>query len=380
VSSPRRRTANALEIVRIAAPDLPAAHAALGETLRPAIGAVVERRLAQATADELASQLRTVRGSRAHLERRAAEPGLSARLCQALNSYLSSLDAWADAAGLELLRPLTDRSGCRWTSRELAFWLQDDNTGCQTGLARARDGSVLLWHTEEDTIGFFDRPRLLELTLGESQLGAFLYPYLLPGPAFGWHRHGLIAFDTLSVRRTAQGGTPTSAFSWMLWSMQGELPPMESARALCPFLDGGAFTVVERGAGLPDAQVIEVAGDRVAVERLSEATGARRLQVNMACARHPELCALELLDDAARAPYLERLERAARLLDACDGELDEAALQHVLASREGGEWAFANDDVVAHLVARVGCAQMALNVGVGPARAGSEYAASRLVR
>jgi hypothetical protein len=33
---------------------------------------------------------------------------------------------------------------------DLAMFLQNDCTGCQTGMYRAQDGSVVLWHTEED--------------------------------------------------------------------------------------------------------------------------------------------------------------------------------------------------------------------------------------
>jgi hypothetical protein len=190
---------------------------------------------------------------------------------------------------------------------------------------------------------------------------------LLPGPAFGWYARGLLAYDTLSVRRSLGGGTPTSTLSWLLWSAQGELEPLPTAQALAPFLDGGAFTLVERGERGVTAQVLEVGGELAVASALADAPLARRLQVNMVSEQAGALAALETLDEEERAPYVERLARSARQLEACAP--DEAALQAMLASREGGDWAFANGDVVAHLVARVSREQLALQVGVGPAGA-----------
>jgi hypothetical protein len=362
-----------LILLRIEASDLAAAHTALGEQLRAAIARVVELRLAATGAELLREQLETIRKSRAHLERCAAAASLPAALRAALHAYLEALSAWARGADLAALRPLAERHGVICSADDLALWLQDDNTGCQTGVVRDVDGSVLLWHTEEDTIGYFDQPRLLELSIGATRLGAFLYPYLMPGPAFGWWPHGLLAYDTLSVRRSA-GGTPTSVLSWLLWSAQGELEPLATARALSPFLDGGAFTLVARGARDVSAEVVEVGGEFTLGFALGAAPEARRLQVNMVSKQTHALAALETLDEAGRVPYRERLARSARQLDA--RMPDEAALSAMLASRDGGEWAFANDDVVAHLVARVSRDRLALHVGVGPADGGTGFAVS----
>jgi hypothetical protein len=363
-----------LALLRIEADDMPAAHAALGAQLRAAIADVVERRLAATGAAELRAQLETMRQSRAHLERKAGAAALPAALRRALQSYLQALAAWAQGADLAALRPLAQRRGAACSADDLALWLQDDNTGCQTGVLRAGDGSVLLWHTEEDTIGYFDRPRLVEMQIGPARLGAFLYPYLLPGPAFGWCPRGLLAYDSLSVRRSAGGGTPTSTLSWILWSAQGELEPHATALALTPFLDGGAFTLVTRGERGVTAQVLEVGGELAVVAALADVPFAHRLQVNMVSEQAGALAALETLEEADRKPYRERLARSARQLEACAPE--EAALQAMLASDEGGEWAFANADVVAHLVARVSQERLALQIGVGPARAGAGFAAS----
>lgn len=366
-----------LERLHIEAGDWAAAHAALGAALRDAIAGVVARRLIATDAGALRAQLESIRLSRAHLERRAGAGGVPAALRRALQAYLQALAAWAQGADLDALRPLAQRHGAACSADDLALWLQDDNTGCQTGVLRAADGAVLLWHTEEDTIGYFDRARLVEMQVGEARAGAFLYPYLLPGPAFGWWSRGLLAYDTLSVRRS-EGGTPTSALSWLLWSAQGELEPLATAQALVPFLDGGAFTLVARSERGVTAQVVEVGGELALGSTLGTAAGARRLQVNMASDDAQALAAIETLDGAGRAPYRERLARTARQLDACAP--DEAALRAMLASDEGGTWAFANPDVVGHLVARVSDAELALHVGVGPAQPSSGFAASFVVR
>jgi hypothetical protein len=374
VNETRVRQQAGLELIEIEAADWPAAHAALGAQLRQPIARVIERRLAATSAEDLRVQLETIRASRTHLERKAA--AAPDTLHRALHVYLASLAAWAQGADLAALCPLAERHGAAFGADELALWLQDDNTGCQTGVLRASDGTVLLWHTEEDTIGYFDRARIVEMQVGSARRGAFLYPYLMPGPAFGWWTRGLLAYDTLSVRRSESGGTPTSTLSWLLWHAQGELEPLGTARALAPFLDGGAFTLVARGDGGVTAQVVEVGGELAVSSVLGAAPGARCLQVNMVSSR--ALAAIETLDDAGRAPYRERLERAEKQLAA--RAADEAALQAMLASGEGGEWAFANPDVVAHLVARVSREELTLRVGVGPAQLAAEFAASFVVR
>ena len=132
---------------------------------------------------------------------------------------------------------------------EWALWAQDDNAGCQTGMLRRGGGSVVLWHTEEDTIGFLDAPRVAVFSIGAEERGAFVYPYLLPGPAFGWGAGQLHAVDSLHTRRDETlGGTLSGVASWLVWRIGRAMDARDVLLSLVPFVDGCAIHVVGSGA------------------------------------------------------------------------------------------------------------------------------------
>jgi hypothetical protein len=362
---------SALSELFIEAPDPAAAHAELGRLLGGAIRSVVERRARDAGPTALVAQLRTARAVARHLEHKRTAAVVPEAVREALSVYHACLYAWGEAAQLASAAPLAELDGAPLDALTLALWLQDDNTGCQTGVLRTEHG-VLLFHTEEDTIGYFDRARLLHMTVAGVQRSAFLYPYLLPGPAFCWDADGVLAYDTLNLVRTESGGTPTSTLSFLAWWLRGELPLCELARALTPFLDGGALCSVRRAAGRVSAEQVEVGGSHVAHTRFSELPSARHVQVNMLSpAAEGALQALELYDAAGRAPYEGRLARAHAGLAALGSTPRAEAVLGLLAATEGDSWAFANDDVVAHLVAEVRPGGLTLQVGAGPSRPGA---------
>jgi hypothetical protein len=375
-----RRRLGPVRVHTLRASSLPAAHAALGALVaRPARSAVAAR-IAATKPAVLAEQIACARASRAFLERRASvgpRAGTPAAVKAAVAEYVECLDAWSAAVGLGPCAARCPHVGGQPVSAgDLALWMQDDNSGCQTGLVRRPDGSVLLWHTEEDTIGYFDKPRVVSIEVGGVTRSAFLYAYLLPGPAFGWQRDQIHAVDSLVMRREgAPVGAFTSAAAWLIWRLGPEVPAREALRALSPYVDGCVIHVARPGERAAFAESHEIGGRHVVSLRLPQRAGAARLQVNLVSRPESPLAPEEEVSSRSRGRYSRRARRMeedlARL--AQRGTPDGARILRMIASRRGGGFAYANLDVKAHCVAEIDPDGVAIHVGSGAACPGDVY-------
>jgi hypothetical protein len=328
-------------------------------------------------AERFAEEIEMVRRSRRHLDERRRRRGLDAALSRGIGEYLACLAAWS--AGARLAACLKDShavGGRHVSAEELALWLQDDNAGCQTGLARLDDGGVLFWHTEEDTIGYFDRPRLASITVAGRWWHAFLYPYLMPGPAFGFSRGSFHAVDSLHVRRCRDDtGSLTCVASWLVWRLGGELPARTIIEALAPYLDGCAINVVQNRAGRVNASVHEFGGRHVQSRELPGSAGSLLFQANAVSDEASPLAGEQGLSKVERGRYRARSERTRQAVGRL-AERDAAspyAILRLLASRRGGSYAYANEDVKAHCVGIADGDGWELYVAPGSASPGDRY-------
>ena len=137
-----RRRLGPLHTLHLPGPGLAEMHRQLGEEVRPQAQSILARRLeALNVAGALPERLRLLRRSWLLAQEKAARlqgrslPVLR-RVGAALAEYLDCLSAWAQGAGLA--GGPADRDGI-----ELALLLQDDLSGCQTGVYRLADGSVM---------------------------------------------------------------------------------------------------------------------------------------------------------------------------------------------------------------------------------------------
>jgi hypothetical protein len=377
-----RRRLGPVHVHTIAAPSLAAAHGALGAIVSRPARVAVAARIAATSPATFAAQIACARASRAFLERRAAaRAGAPAAVKAAVGEYLACLDAWTAAVGLGARAARCPRvSGEPVTPGDLALWMQDDNTGCQTGLLRRPGGAVLLWHTEEDTIGYFDRPRVATFMAGGAERSAFLYAYLLPGPAFGWQADQIHAVDSLNVHRVgARAGAFTSAASWLIWRLGAEVPARVVLRALAPYVDACAVHVVRAGGAAPQAETHEIGGRHVVGRRLGVRAGASIVQANLVWRRDGALAREEGLSPLLRARYGARLGRMVEDLAriARRGAPDGEQILHMMASRRGGPYAYANDDVKAHCVAEIDAGGVVVHLGVGAAHPRDVYRPAR---
>jgi hypothetical protein len=365
---PHRRR---LHVLTLRATSLVEAHGELGARIRKAAHRAVRARIAKTPPERLAVQLTQTAACRTFLSQLSRARRVPRLVRESLEEYLACLDAWGASVFPPGSRPLFAKAASEW-----ALWAQDDNAGCQTGMLRRTGGSVVLWHTEEDTIGFLDEPRVALFSLGEGERGAFVYPYLLPGPAFGWGAGQLHAVDSLHTRRDVTlGGTLSGVASWLVWRIGRAMEARDVLLSLAPFVDGCAIHVVGSGAHVI-ASTHEIAGRAVLSRVLGRRPGSVTVQVNTVSARSGPVAREEEMSARTHALYERRLQRmrdgVAHLPSGADPSGEEVL--RMLASRRGGSYAYANRDVGAHAVATFAVGEgLAMHVGGGPAAPGDVY-------
>jgi hypothetical protein len=386
------------------------AHRALGMEVRAQVWRILTDKLVDLGVMGIKNKIRQGRSCQALLEARLRQAGLISVLRQGIEEYLACLTAWAQGAGLadfEYPGLIDEADGQRITGLDLAWLLQHDNLGCQTGLYRCEDGGVIFWHAEEDVAGpneRFDRLRIAKLSLPCStdpiELQAFIYPDLLPGPAFAWRSDGYIqAADTLILLSLPEheNAVLVNVVSWLTLRLGAKTPLREIVQALSPFWDGYALNTAFISGNIVIAGKCEFARDQAVCSNLPESSGSFLIQVNVFCdRRNRALRAIEALPEQRQRYHVARLRRARRILaqkmnfmpkgtglrsaqdllafdcyyedDGSPGNnllTDELEFFYaLLGSRSGGEAAFANLDVRAWLLARI--SPQAMNIRVGP--------------
>ncbi|HSJ58137.1 MAG TPA: hypothetical protein VLC95_13220 [Anaerolineae bacterium] len=360
--------------------DVAAAHRALGREVSGQVRAILRRKLDGLDESALAAQARLVRACRAALDSKLATPEIELPVRSALGHYLASLSAWAEGAGLDRFaaenvhRLQVDSAPL--TGDELALWLQSEQGGCQTGIYRDHDGSIILWHTEEDVEAApgarFDRLRLFSFHAATPGTVAtsFIYPDLLPGPTFGWSSDLYVqAVDSLFVRvPEAHGAVLPNVVAWMRLYMGREIDTERLLRSMAPYGGGYAMLTVHHDGQGWQGEKVEFAGSRQLSARLSDRPGDSIFQVNVCADRESEIAqAYEEIEPARRALFEHRMTRTGRLVEAIRRSDDRVeGFRRLLASRAGGDFAYSNVDVKATFLCHARGQAPRIWVGAGP--------------
>ncbi len=357
------------------------AHRRLGEEVRAQAHHILARKFRELTPEALAGQVRLARYCRDALHRKLEQAGEGIRRA-ALEEYVTCLAAWtqgADLAAFEVEGLREARvDGLPLSGDDLAYTLQDDEPGCQTGLWRAADGSVLLWHTEEDRepLGArFDRLRLMAFSVTDhgrpTYIVAFIYPDLLPGSAFAWRGDNYVqAVDSLNLKSKAPAsGILANIATWVTLRLGQGADLDETIRYLGPFADGYALNAAYADGQSARGRKVEFAGEYTHSYRLADAPGSFLYQANMFSDPTASIARLYgAVEPEKRRRLEERVSRAEAWLRALRPEADvPAALFHFLCSQEGGDYACANRDVKAYLIARCAVDRLQVSIGAGPA-------------
>ena len=361
---PNRR--RRLQVLTLRATSLVEAHRYLGARIQKAARRAVRARIAKTPPERLAEQLKQARACHAFMSKLSGAHRVPRLVRESLEEYLACLDAW----GTSVFPPGSRTPFGAGEASDWALWTQDDNAGCQTGMLRRAGGSVVLWHTEEDTIGFLDEPRIALFSIGAEQRGAFVYPYLLPGPAFGWGAGQLQAIDSLHTRRDATlAGTSSGVASWLVWRIGRAMEARDVLLPLVPFVDGCAIHVVGGDARITGT-THEIAGRAVLSRALGRRPGSFTVQVNTVSVRSGPVAREEEMSARTHRLYERRLQRMRDDIAHLPSRAEASGEQvlRMLASRRGGSYAYANSDVGAHAIATFAVDEgLAMHVGGGPA-------------
>jgi hypothetical protein len=356
------------------------AHRQLGQDVRLQVDKILRRRLEELSEGSLILLLSQAGDCGETLARRSGEAGVAIPIRKALGEYLDCLGAWAEGAGLgQFQHPRLEGVSLL----ERALLLQHDESGCQTGLYRQADGSAILWHTEEDieeTPGErFDALRVMRFQVDDEEgavvIHAFMYPDLLPGPAFAWRSDGYTqAVDTLHTCSfdAPNGGILANCACWIALRLGGSVDFGEILSALQPFYTGYAINVMDRAGGRVEADKYEFAGSYITHEELREQPGSYLFQANIFSEpRSAAARAMECLTVEKWRKYRQRVYRTRRFFkekqrcQSPDGDL--TFLHKMMASRAGGEWAYANSHVKAYFLQRLTSEETETWLGSGPA-------------
>lgn len=361
------------------------AHARLGMAVQPQVHSILTRKLDKLGQAEFIKTVRVARACRSAIIAKLNARHLDNIVKSAFGEYLDCLSGWARGARLDdLSREKFDHlsvDGLSITGQDLAFLLQNEDTGCQTGILRDSDGSIIMWHAEEDsepvTEGRFDKLRLFSFRYQDTQrITAFIYPDLLPGPTFGWNSERFVqAIDTLYVKiHPHPDALMSNVVAWIRLCVGSETSGQDLIKAIRPFRTGCAITTIQQIGENWEGDRIEFAGDQWIASSLPSQPGKFLFQGNLFSERR-SLIALtnEQVSPEKRVALEQRIARTHRVLRVIANSREKVkCLLRLLSFRVGGDYAYCNKDVKAHFVCQASKAGVSKWIGAGPAFAGEE--------
>jgi hypothetical protein len=369
--------------------DLQTAHRHLGKHVRPQVHKILSQRLDRLNPTKFSLLLKQAQSCAELLTDKLADLRWDSVIHRALQEYVDCLTAWGDGAGLRNFDHPALADHIPHCTLDLALFLQHDSSGCQTGMYRQADGSVILWHTEED-IEFddgsgFDQLRLAAFNVGDENdpvsMHAFIYPDLLPGPAFGWRSDGYAqAVDTLHTREIPflKGGMLANIATWITLRLGPGYDTARVIESLGPYFDGYALNVVSVQGGEVRAEKYEFAENHILPNFLGEQTGNYLFQVNIFSQDEPDwVKQVEELPASDHKLYIQRMkytQEAIHNKDFLAGEaVDMCFFLKLISSRSGVKWPYANTDMKAYFILHQNTQETEIWLGHGPALPGDEF-------
>lgn len=369
--------------------DLQTAHWHLGMHVRQQVQKILSQRFDMLDSGKCQLLIQQAKSCAQTLHTKRVDKRLNIRLRGAVREYLDCLEAWADGAGLAGFDHPAMAAHRPISAMDLAFFLQHDSTGCQTGMYRQGDGSVILWHTEEDvefeTGSGFDQLRLAAFKVGDDNdpvtMHAFIYPDLLPGPAFGWRSDGYTqAVDTLHTRIFAEqkAGVLANITTWLTLRLGPGCEPGKVIADMCPYYDGYALNAISIRGEKVRAEKYEFAEDHILPKVLDECSGSYLFQVNIFTQDTPSwVKEVEFLPPADHRLYLQRIKWTKKAMQNKNHRVSEGDdmgfFFDLLTARSGTIWSYANTYVKAYFILRQTNLGAEIWLGHGPALPTDQY-------
>jgi hypothetical protein len=369
-----------LEVLDFSQFDLTAAHENLGKAVSGQVHRILKHKLARMTK---AGFQRKIRHSRMILkviqEKLSIE--LMARYIQhALQEYQDCLYAWCEGTGLNdfICEQHPDPvDGSPIQPIDLGILLQDEYSGCQTGTLRGPNGEVFFWHTEEcrekKSFKRMDALRLfIYKTKDGRKISTFIYPDILPGPAFAWNDSGYVQLvDFLHLKKSLHPkGLIANVVSWITLLMgQPDLNP-SIIKGFSPILDGYALFGILPGHKGVIANRVEFVSDRQISKALGLKIGSHLFQVNLFSPQSKELAhKFERNPVPYRDLFEARIKNTEIFLEKIKKSTNKLeAINKMLSSSDGGYFAYVNKDVQAHIYGSISPDCMEIHASGGAAK------------
>lgn len=344
------------------------AHYYLGKEVKKAVHQRLNTVLESLDETLISKKIETARIIKEVIENRSQE---NSRISKDLQLYLSCCKAWVDGSELENFRHSKLDKIENFSQLDLFFFLQWEFTGCQTGMYRQKDGSVSLWHTEEDIdeIGTrFDLLRFVSFKVDETIINTLIYPDLMPGSAFSWTDNGTaIAIDSLLLVPEISRGTFANLLYWMVLFCHNTIPAETIIAELLPSLDSGAINIVRLGDNIQGMNY-EFSGSQFSQRSLGFQPGNFLFQTNAS-----NLSEIENANSTSVSRlenqqfYTDRETRTANAIEKMDNPSLYDFFQ-MMASKQGGEYAYANRDVKAYFIVNLSTNGYEIWLGSGMAK------------
>jgi hypothetical protein len=375
-----KRQLGKIKFLNFADTDLVSGHRMLGNEVKPQVQNILKRKLDILEKSRFEEEMTFIRDCQNSLIEKSKSAQVHPKIRTGIDQYIHCLRAWAYGAKLnEFSHPMID--GNKIDEFKLALWLQNDNGGCQTGVYRDGDQSVIIWHTEEDVeyepSARFDKLRIASFSATDEGkeviITSLIYPDLLPGPAFNWRNGNFVqAVDALYIdHKKASGKMLSNIACWLTLRSGDMIDSRDIIETLGPYIDGYATTIVKRKPGGKISAVkLEFAGDIIYQSNLMESPTHYLFQVNVCSLKNSELAKMEDIDSNYRIFFEERIERTSQLIRASENsDMIKQILFTLLPSTDGGDFAYSNKDVKGYFVARMSDSGLEMWMDGGPATA-----------
>ena len=359
--------------------DLIHAHYLLGYEAGDKIRLNLQKKLKGFSLREIQSKLNLVKKCRLFIEEKIRRQH-DKTVCVALDQYLNCLDSWTEGARLQNFNLPKLESGS-YVPSDLGFLLQMEETGCQIGAYRTQNGGVFLWHTEEELDhSRFDKLRIASFRLSQAsrtkEIFSFIYPDLLPGPAFGWVHDSRSVFvqavASLPIRLNLQNAMIANIATWIILFHGNEIGVERIINEIGPFMDGYAIMTASTVKGVINASRVEFAHNLIVNQPLGDLPGTSIYQTNAFSefSRHA-FTKIHAIKPRYSRLYYQRAIRNSKTLSKIENNPSNdtfSSFYQLICSEEGKEFAYANVDVMGHFLCFFSPSVVQIKVGPGSAR------------
>lgn len=358
----------------------------LGKEVKSQIVKILNTKLSLMSEDEILFGINKTKLIWNNIYYRLQNNKIDIQIRNALEEYVINLKNWSEGAELKsythpaLEKLFNKNNDFKLDTYDLALFLQGEDSGCQTGILRNIDGSISLWHTEEDTEGSigdrFDQLRIVKFNMPNNKgtniiTYSFLYPDLLPGPAISWRVDGYVqAIDSLHLKTIRiENSIFSNIACWIALRLGKSVMHEKSIESLGPYVDGYAITVVKAYEDYVYGNVVEFAGEKLCQRDLSFQPNSYLFQVNQLSSNAIIIAEkYEEIDPIKKQKFHQRLLRTANAIEefSRDGEVSERQLENLLCSQEGNDFAYSNEDVKSNFLIKIKSDELKTNIVGGP--------------